>query len=158
MARARLHKHWFVKASNQVYGNKILFLLNFSIMWWKEGRAYGTYTGAKDIWGGWFFSGNHNNHKNWVPSILPHNLCLIFMRMKQFYFFLKKNKNGQLKNWDFQNRQFSLFFLEKFRDLDLVITHSKHFWPQCSSYQFFRFQIRDAKLKIYFSKSKSKQN
>ena len=55
MARGRLHKHWFVKASNQVYGNKILFLLNFSIIWWKEGRAYGTYAGAKNVCIAYFF-------------------------------------------------------------------------------------------------------
>ena len=38
--------------------------------------------------GGLFFAGNYNYHKNWVPSILPHNLCLISMRMKKKIIFL----------------------------------------------------------------------
>ena len=46
----------------------------------------------KNVWDGFFLAGNHNNHKNWVPSILSHNLCLISMGMKQ-----KKIQNDQLK-------------------------------------------------------------
>ena len=30
-----------------------------------------------------FLAVNHHNNKNWVPSILTHNLWLIFMEMKQ---------------------------------------------------------------------------
>ena len=120
MARAWVHKPWFAKASNQVYGNKILFLLNFSIMWWKEGRAYGTYTGAKNVWGGWFLAGNDNNHKNWVPFILPHNLCLIFMRMKQFFFFFeKKIKMANSKKLRFSNPPNLNTFSRQFQGLVL---------------------------------------
>ena len=128
-------KSTVVKASNQVYGNKILFLLNFSIMWWKEGRAYGTYTGAKNVWGGWFLAGNDNNHKNWVPFILPHNLCLIFMRMKQFFFFFwKKNQNGQLKKTEIFKSAKSYYFFATISGIGpWVITYPKHFWPQCST-------------------------
>ena len=42
-----------------------------------------------------FLAVNHHNIKNWVPSILTHNLWLIFMRMKQrkiFFFWKKKSK------------------------------------------------------------------
>ena len=42
-----------------------------------------TYTPHKNVWGGLFLAGNHNSHKNWVPFILPNNLCLILMGMKQ---------------------------------------------------------------------------
>ena len=34
-------------------------------------------------WSGLFLAVNHDNHKNWVSSILSHNLCLISMGMKQ---------------------------------------------------------------------------
>ena len=70
------------------------------------------YNPPKNLWGGLFLAGNHNNHKNWVPSILPHNLCLISMRMKQKKFFLinKYSEWPTQKNWDFQNHQFSIFF------------------------------------------------
>ena len=30
-----------------------------------------------------FLAGNMGNHKNWVPSMPPHNLSLIYMGMKQ---------------------------------------------------------------------------
>ena len=41
---------------------------------------------------GSFLPVNHHNHKNWVPSILTHNLWLIFMGMKQ---------NGWIKKTEF---------------------------------------------------------
>ena len=56
---------------------------------------------------------NHHNNKNWVPSI-THNLWLIFIGKKQKKLFLK-NKNSKWptqKKWVFQNRQFSIFFVE----------------------------------------------
>ena len=39
------------------------------------------YTASWNVWGEWFLALNH--HKNWVPTILIHNLWLIFMGMKQ---------------------------------------------------------------------------
>ena len=30
----------------------------------------------KNVLGGLVLAGNHNNHENWVPSILSHNFCL----------------------------------------------------------------------------------
>ena len=41
------------------------------------------YTAGWYVWGEWFLAVNHHNHKNWVPSILIHNLWLIFIGMKQ---------------------------------------------------------------------------
>ena len=49
------------------------------------------YTDGWNVWGEWFLAVNHHNHKNCVPSILTHNLWLIFIEMKQknvFSFFL----------------------------------------------------------------------
>ena len=39
--------------------------------------------------GEWFLAVNHHNYENWVPSILIHNLWLIFMWMKQKKNFLR---------------------------------------------------------------------
>ena len=44
------------------------------------------------------------NHINWVPSMLPHNLSLIFMGMKQ-----KIENWWTQKNWVLQIHQFSIF-------------------------------------------------
>ena len=55
-----------------------------------------------------FYHSRAHNRKNWVPSILTHNVWLIFMGMKQ-----KKIKMADSKNWVFQNRQFSKNFCEK---------------------------------------------
>ena len=78
------------------------------------------YTASWNVWGEWFLAVNHHNHKNWVPSILTHNLWLIFMGMKQKKSFLKKQKKmAKSKNWVFQNRQFSIIFCENFMDWSL---------------------------------------
>ena len=55
------------------------------------------YTAGWNVWGDWVLAVYHHNHKNWVPSILIHNLWLIFIWMKQKKFFVWKNKiqNGQ---------------------------------------------------------------
>ena len=46
---------------------------------------------------------NHGNHRNWVPFMLFHNLCLIFMWMKQ-------KKIEKIENWWIQKvPQFSFF-------------------------------------------------
>ena len=65
------------------------------------------YTRAKNVWGGWFLSGNHDNHQNLVQSILPYRFWLIFMGMKQ------KIKMADSKSWDFQNHKFSIFFCKR---------------------------------------------
>ena len=55
-----------------------------------------------------FLAVNHHNIKNWVPSIVTHNLWLIFMGMKQNFFFFFEKKNSKWptqKNWVFQLRQ-----------------------------------------------------
>ena len=44
------------------------------------------YTRAKNVWSGWFLTGNHDSHENWVPSILHNNLCLISMKQKNIFF------------------------------------------------------------------------
>ena len=51
-----------------------------------------TYTAGWNVWGDWFLAVNHHNHKIWVPSILTHNLWLIFTGMKQKKKFLWKKK------------------------------------------------------------------
>ena len=56
------------------------------------------YTNGWNVWGERFLAVNHHNHKNLVPSILTHNLWLIFMGMKQ-----KKIQNGRLKKTEFFN-------------------------------------------------------
>ena len=66
-----------------------------------------------------FLAVNHHNIKNWVPSILTHNLCLIFTGMKQFFFEKKNSKWPTQKKFIFQNRQFSKFFRENFSDWSL---------------------------------------
>ena len=68
------------------------------------------------------FAGNQGKHQNWAPSILPHNLWLIFMGIKQKTIFLQKKKNPK---WPiFQNGRFSKSpilknFLWKFHGLVL---------------------------------------
>jgi hypothetical protein len=62
-----------------------------------------------------FLAVNHHNIENWVPSILTHNLWLIFMGMEQKKLFFLKKKNSKWptkKNWVFQLRQFSIFFVK----------------------------------------------
>ena len=70
------------------------------------------YTNGWNVWRERFLAVNHHNHKNLVPSILTHNLWLIFMGMKQNGFFVEKQnlKWPTQKNWVFQNSQFSIFF------------------------------------------------
>ena len=50
-----------------------------------------------------FLAVYHHYSKNWVPSILTHNLWLIFMEMKQkkIFFSKKKIQNGRLKKSSF---------------------------------------------------------
>ena len=69
------------------------------------------YTAGWNVWGDWVLVLNHHNHKIWVPSILTHNLWLIFTRMKQ-----KNSKWPTQKKVIFQNRQFSIFFCENLLD------------------------------------------
>ena len=49
------------------------------------------YTAGWNVCGDWFLAVNHHNHKIWVPSILTHNLWLIFTGMKQFFLTLNSN-------------------------------------------------------------------
>ena len=69
------------------------------------------YTAGWNVWGEWFLAVNHHNHKNWLPSILIHNLWLIFMGMKQEKKIIEKKWPTQ-KKVIFQNRQFSIFFVK----------------------------------------------
>ena len=61
-----------------------------------------------------FLAVNHHNNKSWVPFILTHNLRLIFMVMKQnFFFFGKKIQNGRLKkNSFFKIANSRIFFMK----------------------------------------------
>ena len=81
---------------------------------WLSNTRLTQYTACINVWGGSFLTLNHHKHKNWVPSILTHNLRLIFMGMKQKKI-LKKKKKIKLthsKKCVFQNRQFSKCFLK----------------------------------------------
>ena len=74
------------------------------------------YTGAHISWHELFLAGNQSNYQNLVPSMLIYKFWLIFMEMKQiFFFFWKKKSKWQIqKNWVFQLRQlrqFSIFFM-----------------------------------------------
>ena len=62
-----------------------------------------------------FLAVNHHNNKNWVPSILTHNLWLIFMGMRQknFFFLKKQIQNGRLKKRSFFNSVNSQYFFVK---------------------------------------------
>ena len=84
--------------------------------WW-----IGTYTAGWYVWGEWVLAVNHHNHKNWDPSTLTHNLWLIFIGIKHFFFFFEKQNSKWLtqKKCFFQNCQFSIFFLWKFHELFL---------------------------------------
>ena len=69
-----------------------LYIPQKSLFQWICSSNFVLYTAGWYVWGEWFLAVNHHNHKNWIPSILIHNLWLIFMGMKQ-----KKNQNGRLK-------------------------------------------------------------
>ena len=62
-----------------------------------------------------FLAVNHHNIENWVPSILTHNLWLIFMGIRHNFFFLlqKKIQNGRLKKRSFFNSVNSQYFFVK---------------------------------------------
>ena len=43
------------------------------------------YTAGWYVWGEWFLAVNHHHHKNWVPSILIHNLWLILGLLGMYF-------------------------------------------------------------------------
>ena len=59
-------------------------------------------------------------NQNFDPSLQTNKLWLVFMGMTLkmfFFFFWKKNSKWPTqKNWDFQNRQFSIFIFKDFMD------------------------------------------
>ena len=59
-----------------------------------------------------FLAVNHHNIENWVPSILTHNLWLIFMgmRQKKIFFLKKKIKMADTKNVFFKIANFQKNF------------------------------------------------
>ena len=68
------------------------------------------------------FLETREKNQNFDSSNLPYKFGLIFIKMKQnFFFFLKKKiQNGRFfKMAVFQNRQFSKFFRENFTDWSL---------------------------------------
>ena len=70
---------------------------------------YSSYLGTlpAEMFGGeWFLAVKHHNHKNWLPSILIHNLWLIFI-------FEKKIQNGRLKKRSFFKIANSQYFFVK---------------------------------------------
>ena len=79
------------------------------------------YTNGWNVWGERFLAVNHHNHKNLVPSILTHNLWLIFMGMKQNGFFCWKTKfkMADSKKLSFSKQPILNIFLKKFLDWSL---------------------------------------
>ena len=95
------------------------WIFNFRLFWVVEIKIY---TVQRYITHSKEFPGNQGKHQNFHPSILSYKFWLIFMGMKQkfFFFFEKKNtKWPTQKKFIFQNRQFSKFFRENFTDLSL---------------------------------------
>ena len=81
-----------------------------------------TYTHAHLWFPPLFLAVNHHYSKNWDPSILTHNLWLIFIGMKQFFFFFFEKKNSKWptqKNWVFQLFQKLSNFCQNFMDSSL---------------------------------------
>ena len=67
-----------------------------------------------------FGAENQSNHQNFEKSLLSYKFWLIFIWMKQNFFFLKNIfKWPTQKNWDFQLPQFSIFFPKNFRNWSL---------------------------------------
>ena len=85
----------------------------------------------------------HHNHKNWVPSILTHNLWLTFMGMKQKN--QNQNQNGQLKKTEFFKIANSQYFLWKFPGLVLGL-HSGWSAPLSRKYGRLVFCIGDSEI------------
>ena len=79
------------------------------------------YTAGWNVWGDWVLAVYHHNHKNWVPSVLTHNMWLIFIRMKQkkIFFWKNKIKNGQLKKRSFFKIANYQYFFWKFHGVVL---------------------------------------
>ena len=50
------------------------------------------------------WDGSQDNQKNWVPSMVPHNLWLIWMGMKQ-----KEKCQQKIENWWIQKNEISDF-------------------------------------------------
>ena len=91
------------------------------------------YTPPKNVWGGLFLAGNHDYHKNWVPFILPHNLCLILMGMKQkpWNFCKKILRIVRFENLSFFESAIMIFFC-------FIPTKIKHeLWGRMNGTQFF---------------------
>ena len=69
------------------------------------------------------FAGNQRKHQSWVLFILSHNLWLIFMGWRIFFFvFLEKKKNRKysiLKNLSFSSPPILNIFCQKFQGLVL---------------------------------------
>ena len=77
-------------------------------------QAFIRYTRDKNVWGGLILTVNHKNH--WVPPILPYNLRLVLVGMKQKQKTKKiwnKIQNDRLKKSDFFKTANSQYFFAK---------------------------------------------
>ena len=101
-------------SKSSVCWNPFLYVcMNFQViyiflLWIREHSSTLYITHSKD------FAGNQGKHQNWDPSILPHNVWLIFMGIKK-----KIQKGRFFKIAVSQNRQFSKFLCENFMDWSL---------------------------------------
>ena len=80
--RYKKRKEGFLDHSNLAF-----FHLSFIPMrWCFDFFLLYYYTAGWNVWGEWLLAVNHHNHKNWVPSILTHNLWLIFMGINEYWY------------------------------------------------------------------------
>ena len=117
------------------------------------------YTAGWNVWMVWFLAVNHQNHKNWVPSILTHNLWLIFIGMKQKKnVFLKKIQNGRLKKTSHQSilliqGPIHEIFTKKYWALAILknsVFLTRPFW-------FFLLHFHENQSKVHFDECTSFQ-
>ena len=93
----------FMLCSTQVRCQKVIYEgYRIIFKWCDQG-----YTHAIISFPPSFLAVNHQYHKNWIPSMITHNLWLIFMGMKQ------KIQNGWLKKTEFFNSANPQYFFVK---------------------------------------------
>ena len=90
----------------------------------------GYYTPPKNVWCGSFLAVNHHNHENWVPSILIHNLWLIFIGMMQKKIFFGSSQWKLVTNYVLESMGLNF---HDYDGLQPKITPPKHFSRQCNT-------------------------
>ena len=77
-------------------------------------KASCSYTAGWYVWGHWVLAVDHLNHQNFKKSLLSYKCGLIFVGMKEFFFFWKNEiQNGRLKKRSFFKIANSQYFFVK---------------------------------------------